>query len=140
MLPIRRNKNRTAPIYDVLADILPSYDRWLDMDRMFSELDKVFAVTSKPLCSISRGEHSVLIEVPVPGFALEDIHADLDQEKGYLTVTAERGKKKLQQEIFVGWTDVDLSKISHTCENGLLSFDIPFMKEEEKAPTTTRLF
>ena len=116
-------------------------------DDMFRFPDERMAGSRMPSMNVDVQEfdNKSQLDMELPGYAKEDIHADL--KDGYLTVTAEHAENKdekaedgtyirreryqgsCQRSFYVG-TDVAQEDIKANFKDGILKMDIP--KKEEK--------
>lgn len=93
-----------------------------------------------PATNISSSKESILIEIAAPGYSREDFQIEVD--KGNLTVTSNKStdaknynyqefKNKKFKKIWNLDNSVNHESISATYTAGILSIEIPFIKETQ---------
>ena len=118
-----------------------SYDPFKEME----EFEKRFFGQRTPALKtdIRETENAYILEADLPGFAREDVRAEI--KNGYLTIRAERsseskneGENYLRRErtsgVFTRTFDlegIDAEAITASFKNGVLTMELPKAKEKE---------
>ena len=118
-----------------------SYDPFKEME----EFEKRFFGQRTPALKtdIRETENAYILEADLPGFAREDVRAEI--KNGYLTIRAERsseskneGESYLRRErtsgVFTRTFDlegIDAEAITASFKNGVLTMELPKAKEKE---------
>ena len=119
-----------------------SYDPFKEME----EFEKRFFGQRTPALKtdIRETENAYILEADLPGFAREDVRAEI--KNGYLTIRAERsseskneGESYLRRErtsgIFTRTFDlegIDAEAITASFKNGVLTMELPKAKEKDE--------
>ena len=141
MLPMLRNF-AVSPLTDPqffagrLGDLRREIDRWFDS----TATENLFGTVLTPAMDVQEHEDALRLSIEVPGVKPEDLHVSF--ENGVLTVS---GEKKFEQETgdentgarsferrygrfersVVLPPSVDPDNVTATCENGVLTIDLP---------------
>ena len=118
-----------------------SYDPFKEME----EFERRFSLQRTPSLKtdIRETENAYILECDLPGFAREDVRAEI--KNGYLTIRAERsseskneGENYLRRErtsgVFTRTFDlegIDSEAITASFKNGVLTMELPKAKEKE---------
>ena len=118
-----------------------SYDPWKEME----ELEKRFFGQRTPSMKtdIRESDGAYILEAELPGFAREDIHAEI--KNGYLTIRAERKTESestdsyLRRERSYGsfsrtfdLEGIDAEAISASFKNGVLTLNLPKLQPKQE--------
>lgn len=128
---------------------LTTYDPWKEME----DFEKRFFGRNMPAfkTDIKETENAYVLEADLPGYAKEDIHAEI--KNGYLTIRAERKAEKekkdsedryIRRERSYGSyarsfdiSGINAAGITASYQDGVLTLTLP--KEEEKKPEVRTL-
>lgn len=134
-----------------MMSLVPSIFR--EMDQMNSMLDDMFPMNSFGFNSrvmntdVQELENHYQIEMELPGYNKEDIHADL--KNGYMTISAEHDESnekkdhkgnyirrerrygKCSRSFYIG-TDITEEDIKANFKNGILTIIVPKKDAEKK--------
>jgi len=133
-------------LFDDWMNDLPFYDEFFNEKR-----DPLFGKHSKDLMKtdIRENEKDYEMDIDLPGFKKEEIHAEL--KDGYLTISASRGMNKdendkkgklIRQERYSGsmtrsfyvGEGLKQEDIHAKFEDGILKLSIPKKEEKEEVP------
>ena len=135
-MPVRRSQNWLPSIFNDFFD-----NDWM-----------VKANATAPAINVFETEKEYKVELAAPGMTKEDFNVRIDEENN-LVITMEKKTEnkeekkegrylrrefsysKFQQTILLP-ENVEKDKISAKVEHGILSIEIPKMKEEEKQKTS----
>lgn len=136
MMPVRRTQNWLPSIFNDFFD-----NDWM-----------VKANATAPAINVFETEKEYKVELAAPGMTKEDFNVRIDEENN-LVITMEKKTEnkeekkegrylrrefsysKFQQTILLP-ENVEKDKISAKVEHGILSIEIPKVKEEEKQKTS----
>ncbi len=128
---------------------MTAYDPWKEME----DFEKRFFGRNMPAfkTDIKETENAYVLEADLPGYAKEDIHAEI--KNGYLTIRAERKAEKekkdsenryIRRERSYGSyarsfdiSGINAAGITASYQDGVLTLTLP--KEEEKKPEVRTL-
>ena len=120
MVPVKTNSNWLPSIFNDFFE-----NEWLAKTGV-----------TAPAINVIENDKDYKVEMAAPGMTKDDFKVNVD-ENNNLTICMEKKeeKKEFQQTILLP-ENVEKDKISAKVEHGILSIEIPKVKEEEKQKTS----
>jgi HSP20 family protein len=121
-------------------------DRFVN-DRFFDEFRPMVKGVTMPAVNVAETDKMFKMEMAIPGFKKEDFHVEV--KENYLVVSGETKMEKTEKEekynrrefrfssferSFVLPDNVNAEKIKAHYENGILTLELPKVKEERAVP------
>ena len=138
--------------FDRMTRSFAAYDPFREMEREMAEMEKRFFGTPSPTfrTDIRESDGAYILEADLPGFAKEEIHAEI--KENVLTVSAEHktesekkdGDRYIRRERSFGsyrrsfdLRGIEVDAITAAYRDGVLTLTLP--KKEQKPPEARAL-